>query len=260
MKHTLLTDAQLRAQWTCTQTREVWVHPGTVVTPAAQDFLKDHHITLRTAQQTMHKTPIPVAQGAPCYVDAVTGEPLAEKPETMTHLQGNRLVEKSHPSIALRGKLDSLIAQILEAQYLAQEDPALLKGLTQVLEYTYAILGAEVKQAPLPEINLLGLDSVGLRHQSHFVKETLGIDHPIPHYTMGLVCLKLNTLRTQVREAELAAVAAFTQLDGTCQRQDILEGLNRLSSCVYILFCQRYAKEGGVNPCSITANKTFVTL
>ena len=47
------------------------------------------------------------------YIDAVTGEALAEKPEHMTQLCGNRLVSKTHPRIVFRGKLDSLIAKAL---------------------------------------------------------------------------------------------------------------------------------------------------
>ena len=57
---------------------------------------------------------------------------------------------------------------------------------------------------------------------------------------MGRLCASLNELRTQVRETELCAVNAFAQ-DGPDGRLDIIEGLNRLSSCVYILFCRTAA-------------------
>ena len=45
--------------------------------------------------------------------------------------------------------------------------------------------------------------------------------------------LQLNRLRTQIRETELAAAAAFGR-----DREDILRALNRLSSLVYILMLQ----------------------
>ena len=103
-----------------------------------------------------------------------------------------------------------------------------------------AVLGAEVTGAPLKEELLLGLDQAGLRRVSHNVKGELGIDHPVPSWEMGELALRLNTLRTQVREAELAAAAAF-QAPGEAPRPDILRELNRLSSAVYILFCRQVA-------------------
>ena len=57
---------------------------------------------------------------------------------------------------------------------------------------------------------------------------------------MGEVCVALNNVRTFIREAELLAVTAFTQ-DGKVTRPDIVEALNRLSSCVYIMFCKKVA-------------------
>ena len=58
---------------------------------------------------------------------------------------------------------------------------------------------------------------------------------------MGETALELNCLRTQVREAELAAAAAFGE-----GREDILRCLNRLSSAVYILFCRLVAARRGI--------------
>ena len=90
------------------------------------------------------------------------------------------------------------------------------------------------------------MDSEAIRQCSHHVKEHIGIDHPIPSYRMGRLCAELNALRTQVRETELCAVNAFPE-EGPDVRNDIIEGLNRLSSCVYILFCRMaagYYEEG----------------
>ena len=57
---------------------------------------------------------------------------------------------------------------------------------------------------------------------------------------MGELALRLNTIRAQVREAELAAAAAF-EYPGEAPREDIIRELNRLSSGVYILFCRLLA-------------------
>ncbi len=162
----------------------------------------------------------------------------------MTHLRGNLLVKKSSPRIAFRGKLDSLEAAILEAQALAhrQNAPAVRDGLGEVLEQVHLVLGAEVKDQPLEEVPILGMDQARLRQVSHNVKGAFGIDHPIPSWEMGELALRLNTLRTQVRETELAAAVAF-EAPGETPRPDIIRALNRLSSAVYILFCKLLAEK-----------------
>jgi len=65
---------------------------------------------------------------------------------------------------------------------------------------------------------------------------------------MGAVCVALNLLRTRVRETELAAARAFETESGF-SRRDLIQGLNRLSSCVYILLCRRLSGyyNGGKN-------------
>ena len=195
------------------------------------------------AHDTMSRAPIPMEGGRPVYVDTTTGKTLQEKPEELTHLQGNLLVPKTHPRILFRGKLDSLMADVLLLEVYAQQAHAarLADHLQEVLEYLRAILGAEVKNGPLQEIRMEGMDAAQIRWASHNVKESCGIDHPIPDASMGLVAMQLNQLRTRIREVELAAAIVFTNAEGICCRKDIVEGLNRLSSYVYILFCREAA-------------------
>ena len=253
MKQKLLTDAELRARWSQTRENTYSVEEGTILTPSAKDFLREHHITLRFdagKDKVMTATAIPTRGGKASYVDAETGSELDGKPEDMTHLRMNLLVPKTHPRIEFRGRLDSLMARVIEVQLTAQEEqfPQVAEDLEELMGYIRKILAAEVKDEPLEEIVLLGMDSARLRYASHHVKETLGIDHPIPSYKMGRVCASLNLLRTQVRETELAAVRAFRAEDGG--RPDIVEGLNRLSSCVYIIFCRKLSGyyQGGKCP------------
>lgn len=243
MKRKLLTDVELRARWSRDRQTVCCVEEGTILTPAARDFLREHNIELRFTQKgapaVMTATAIPTQGGEALYIDAATGARLDRKPEDMTHLRGNLLVPKTHLRIELRGRLDSLMACLLEVQLSALEEnqPEIVRDLDQVMGYVRSILGSEVKDEPLEEIALLGMDSSRLRYASHHVKETLGIDHPVPNYRMGRMCVSLNRLRTQVREVELAAIRAFDG-EGGCARPDIVEGLNRLSSCVYIIFCR----------------------
>lgn len=245
MKTKLLTDVELRARWTRSRRPVYTVEEGTILTPSAKDFIREHGITLRFAApgekpETMTSTPIPVRRGKATFIDAATGRELDHKPEEMTHLRGNLLVPKTHPQIEFRGRLDSLMAQIMGVQLVADETGAarVAQDLEELLAYLRQILAAEVKEQPLAELSLLGMDSGQIRHTSHFVKESFGINHPIPDYRMGRLCVALNRLRTQVREVELSAARAFTD-EGRCRRPDIIEGLNRLSSCVYIIFCRK---------------------
>ena len=245
MKNPILTDVELRAHWYRTQERCYTIAPGTYVTPAAQDFIREHQIQLRSAApqaQTMTVTPIPVQNGKAKFVNYATGAALDGKPEHMTHLRGNLLVSKKHPRIAFRGKLDSLMARVISIQVLAAEEgrEKLAEELEELLGCLRLILAAEVKDIPLDPMNLLGMDSSQIRRASHHVKESVGIDHPIPSYKMGKLCAALNELRTQVRETELYAANAF-ESESPDARNDIIEGLNRLSSCVYILFCRMAA-------------------
>ena len=245
MKNTILTDVELRAHWYRTREQCYTVAPGTRITPAAQDFIREHQIQLHFAapvQKTMTVAPIPVQNGKAKFVSYATGAALDYKPEHMTHLRGNLLVSKKHPRIAFRGKLDSLMARIISIQVLAAEQgkEKLAEELEELLGYLRLILAAEVKDTPLDPMNLLGMDSNQIRRASHHVKESIGIDHPIPNYKMGKLCAALNELRTQVRETELYAANAF-ESESPDARNDIIEGLNRLSSCVYILFCRMAA-------------------
>jgi ethanolamine utilization cobalamin adenosyltransferase len=161
------------------------------------------------------------------------------KPEHMTSLSGERLVSKAHGRIAFRGAVDSLEAEIIEAQILAEHcgEIRYCESLAEILSCLRDILAAEVKEIPLPPPRLFGLSSDELRRQSHDVKGAFGFEHPLPDYTMGPMAARLNLLRTRVREAELLAVRVFGP--GGEEREDLILAMNRLSSALYWLFCRR---------------------
>ncbi|MCB6608563.1 hypothetical protein V3C10_02235 [[Clostridium] symbiosum] len=235
----VLTEADLRTEQISRADREYRVPQGTFVTPSAKEFLRDRGVELifdcvnPSSHAAMTRTPIK-KQGGRTYIDAATGEGYGEKPEDMTHLRGNLLVPKTHPRIELRGRIDGLQARVLLMQAKNQDNRELCRELDSVLQYLREILGAEVKEEPLSEVRLFGLEHSEIRRMSHNVKEYFGIEHPIPDCTMGETALELNLLRTQVREAELSAANAFPQGDPL----GIIEHLNRLSSGIYILFCR----------------------
>jgi len=208
----VLTEAMLRAlclpRGAC-----VPVPQGTALTPLAREYVRDQGLAI---------TVIPSANAEG-----------SAKPEHMTHLDSSTLVPKTHPRILLRGKLDSLEALLLQTQALAREQGRgeAAEALGEVHALAQRILAAEVKGEPLGPFTLMGLDSAALRAQSH-------VDtHPVPHIGMGGLCLALNFLRTQVRETELAAMAAFLPpASSPPDHLDLLEALNRMSSAIHLLF------------------------
>lgn len=248
----ILTEADLRSGRYASTNTSITVPEGTFITPLAKEYLRDHGIEIVNnssknsggsfGKGVMSYTPIPKS-GSDRYVDYYTGEGYAEKPEHMTHLRDNLLVSKNHPRILLRGKFDSLEALIMQTQVTALDEgyKKIAEELDEVMGFVQILLACEVKDEPVPEIKIFGMNSQRLRYVSHHLTEEFGIQHSVPHYSMGKICVALNSLRTFIRETELSAVNAFISEDGKIQRNDIVEALNRLSSCVYIIFCKKVA-------------------
>ena len=178
-----------------------------------------------------------------------THTPYGQKPEAMTHIEGNKLVMKDDPVIMYRGKLDTAQAQVVFVQSLiaaADGCPHLLSDLDDILATLRDLMRAEVLNEPVGKTTILGLTHEELRAQSHNPEKYFGVPPmQLPSYEMGTAFAGLNLLRTTIREAEVLAVHAFKQ--GTSvKRNDLVEQLNRLSSAVHILMCRylagRYTK------------------
>jgi ethanolamine utilization cobalamin adenosyltransferase len=157
-----------------------------------------------------------------------------QKPEHMTSLRGDMLVSKDHPRIRLRGRLDGLQARILEAQILFRRlgQEKAVSDLGEVLGVVRAILRCEVLDEPLEQFLLLGMDEEEIRARSHRPKDYYGLQHFFASVDDGEAVITLNSLRTLVREAELAFYDAFKHEDG---RADLALALNRLSSVFYVM-------------------------
>lgn len=205
--------------------RVFYLGKGDSLTPGARDLLNRERIEI-----------LPAETARVAEYRLLGGGYVREKPEHMTHLQGDILVRKDHPRIALRGALDGLQAQILLCQ-LAVEEP-LRQQLQQILELSRRILRCDVLEEPLPEEKLCGLTQQELRSHSHRPQDYYGQPHFMPEWTDGETLLRLNLLRCHVRDAERLAVAAYCGGDGTVARPDILRALNRMSGMVYILMIQ----------------------
>lgn len=224
---------------------EIHVDKNTLVTQQAKDYIREKHLKLVEDDLPRENTDIhpPKQSKGPKYVTE-DQRVLNEKPEHMTHIHGNKLVVKNHPVIALRGKLDSMEAAIIQVQYLADQKgkQEIVQELEEILSYCRQMLACEVMGKPLPQVKLLGLDEGQQRDVSHNPKKYFGIGHLMPNYQMDEWCIQFNLLRTQSREVELAGIAAFVSPDGQVERKDILQGLNRLSSVFYIMMCRAAAK------------------
>src|SRR5262249_35715633 len=98
---------------------------------------------VRGAGESLGARPPGPGPGAGRYKVLAPGERLAIKPEHLTHLSSDEdLVAKTHPRIALRGKLDLLEAALLDAQVAASdaESRALVGELGEALELVRALV------------------------------------------------------------------------------------------------------------------------
>jgi len=171
------------------------------------------------------------------------------KQEHKTSLSGGAMVDKTHPMVEFRGRLDSLSAAVVELQVLGEQQGlmSLVEELEEVRAQIYDIMSCEVTGKGYDDLFLWGMSGDEIRERSHHPERYFGLGHIRPHYTMGAAAAGLNALRTQVREAELSACRAFSaqpsEEDTKINRTDIIKALNRLSSAVYIL-TYKYLPEG----------------
>ena len=146
---------------------------------------------------------------------------------------------KDSPRIELRGKLDSLNAQIIFLQTDSQS-PKFIADLEEVKAVVNRLQHCEACGKIFEGgFTLRGIDSEELYRRSHNPAEYYGLSHILPHHEMGRESAMMNLLRTLVRETELCAVKVFGENDGL----KISHTLNRLSSAVYTLIYE-YLPEG----------------
>ena len=199
------------------------------LTSGARDFLTRERIPI-----------LPAEEARPARYRLLGGGYAEEKPEHMTHLNGDVLVSKNHPRIAFRGAMDTLEAELILCTLDADEKTA--KDLAEILAFTRVLLRCDVLNEPVPTGKLCGLTPEELRSHSHRPQDFYGQPHFMPSPSDGLCIARLNRCRCAAREAELRAVAAFSDADGNPTRPDILQTMNRLSSMLYILMIRCKAK------------------
>jgi ethanolamine utilization cobalamin adenosyltransferase len=253
-----ITEDYLKQYFGMRQGGEIQLAPGTRFTPAAQQMLNERKITVRWRDEKgqVFVEKASVNQETPEFEQVhplksnnirpknscmLCHSDVAKKPALMTHLNDIILVPKSHPRILLRGKLDACISYCVVVQCEMDEQPEILKCfMADIRSYLGQILQSEVMGQPLPTLSLGDFDEEMVHQWSHNPLKHLGHDHILPDVNYGKLVAQLNYLRAQVRELELSAIGAF--LDHSMQltsdgadREDIVAGLNRLSSAVYVV-------------------------
>ena len=208
--------------------RVYYLGRGDQLTSTARDFLRRERIEI-----------LPGSQARPERYRLLSGGYAEEKPEHMTHLNGEVLALKTHPRIRFRGKMDTLEAELILCQLVPGAPEA---ALGEILTLARKILRCDVLDEPLIWDTLCGLSEQEQRTHSHMPQDYYGQPHFMPQASDGSVIAGLNRARCSAREAELAAVEGFSDREGNLLREDIPKALNRMSSMLYLLMIQEKAK------------------
>lgn len=212
--------------------RVFFLGKGDQLTSGARDFLLREKIPI-----------LPAEEARPERYQLLGGGFVTEKPEHMTHLNAEVLVSKTHPRIAFRGAIDTLESEIILCQLVARGEAK--QALEEILAFVRLLLRCEVLGEPIPSTKLCGLSEQEIRSHSHRPQEYYAQPHFMPTASDGELIARLNRCRCAAREAELRAVAAFTDADGCATRTDLLRGVNRLSSILYLLMIREKKEKGG---------------
>ena len=226
----LLTEKEVRENVRNREGKRVfYLGKGDQLSSSARDFLGRERIEI-----------LPAEQAKPDRYRLLSGGYLEEKPEHMTHLNAEYLVPKTHPRILFRGRMDTLEAELLLCQLAAGH---LVKPVGDILSLARQLIRCDVLEEPVPGSRLCGLTEAEIRTRSHFPQDYYGQPHFMPDAEDGMVIARLNRGRCAAREAELAAVEAFSDREGNPTRPDILRALNRMSSMLYLLMIQEKSKK-----------------
>jgi ethanolamine utilization cobalamin adenosyltransferase len=249
--------------------------PGSLLTPAAQSLVAERRLRISYGEEDSGNTP-PAAvdsvdSAARPRVHPLTGkergtrppaahcalcrQEVGKKPDALTHLNADVVVPKNDVRIRFRGRLDSAIACAVwlqaeweeERRVRSGEEDALFarleQGLADVRSALGGVLRAEVSGEALPPPRLGPFDEEAIHRVSHDPWRYLGHDHVVPEVSQGVFAARLNLLRATIREAEACAAEVHVGRDFEVARPDIMLGLNRLSSAVYILMILAIMRE-----------------
>ena len=224
------------------------IEKGTLLTPSAKQFLNEKGIELvikgektlvsikneednvEAEEKILYEKPKYVGKNGECYF---------EKPEHMTVVDGNILISKNSKLIALRGKIETFLAEVLltgKEIGLTSNNDKLIRDIETIIKFVQNIMVAEKLDKILE--NQTFFDSKSIKD----IKEI--IENPKQQFKKGhlleislnsdLTIHKLNRLRFLARELEIQAIDYFVE-DYKLSRKDLLEAFNILSDVIYII-------------------------
>lgn len=253
----IVTESELREQVRRpVQGAQVRIAPGARLSPAAADFVAQWGLVVQESAPPAGAPPGAPARDpepdrrratwdVPSQFPVVSGEtplctacgtPVHEKADGQTQLNASHFAAKTHPRIALRGRVDSLHALVLMAEHesLATGKPQTAAGLSTLAAYCRELISAEYNERPVAEAAVGGLDLEEIHRATHDPRGVLGIDHLTIDGSASMLQQLLNMLRTQAREVEIVAFEAFPS-PHHAYGASICHALNRFSSIVYFL-------------------------
>lgn len=213
--------------------RVFYLGKGDQLTSDARDFLSRERIEI-----------LPAETAKPERYRLLGGGFAEDKPEHMTHLNAQVLVRKTHPRIRFRGKVDLLEAELLLC--MAEAEGAVSAKMQMILDFVRLLIRCDVLETPVEQEKLCGLTMAELRSRSHRPQDYYGQPHFMPAWQDGKLLLQLNRVRCVARQAELAAVEAFSDREGNPTRPDMLQAMNRISSMLYLLMIEIKAGKQGM--------------
>jgi len=260
-----VTEDWLRANYSLSDGTEIHLPADCRLTPAARTLISDHHLVIKyldeqgrlfvekpdeqNTQNTHENVQLKHVHGLTSQDQRVMSscqlcqQEVVKKPDTMTHLNAYTLVSKSDPRLGFRAKLDSTISMAVWLQ--GEVSDYAQSWLTDIRSVLGNIMRADAMDETLPHFVIDGLDEKAIHQLSHFPLKYLEHDHIVPAFEHGENVRLLNLLRTSIRETEIVAASIFIDRDLVVKRPDIMQGLNRLSSAVYVLMimCLRVERE-----------------
>ena len=201
--------------------RVFYLGKGDQLTSDAREYLTRERIEI-----------LPASQAKPDRYRLMGGGFSEEKPEHMTHLNAQVLVRKDHPRIRFRGMIDLLEAELLLC---IGNCPHVSAQLGEILAFVRELIRCDVLEKPVEQKRLCGLTMDELRSRSHRPQDYYGQPHFMPEPADDKSLLQVNRARCVARQAELAAVEAFSDREGNPTRLDILQAMNRISSMLYLV-------------------------
>jgi ethanolamine utilization cobalamin adenosyltransferase len=240
----VLTEEKLRTLYKKENIKELRVEEDTIVTPSAQEYMSQMSIKLvigekiqsgilKEKKSEIEKEIKPIAK-----YKGVDGGFYFEKPEYMTQIKDNILVKKNNKRIILRGKLDILKSKFILLSNILKTNKKLKlnEDLDSIEKFINKIVISEILESDLEEITLCGENLEDIKKISHNPKKYFKIEHLFDVSSEGsLVMLRLNEVRSLVREVEISAIEAYLDKNDELEREDIVKALNRLSSGIYVM-------------------------